>query len=294
MTIDLAALVAITGLAAAAPVLADLVPRPKPPLVVVEILLGDHRRSAGARPRPRRRRSPISCRSSGSPSCSSWRGSSSSRSGCAGCRSRLAVTVTWFVSLALAFGIAAGLEQAGVIVNYVFVGCALSTTALGTLTPDPARHRRSGRRVRQGSSWRPERWASWADRPDRAPPDERDEPHRVGVPSDGVRPGGGRGCDRSPARAPAPDRGRDPEDDGGDRPAGRAALRVRPRGPRLPDIPAGPRRRPGRIRGRDARLDRNRLGVAPPAPAEARCGRLRRLRADLLHRDRHALRPRRA
>jgi Kef-type K+ transport system membrane component KefB len=47
---------------------------------------------------------------------------------------RLAVT-TWFVSLALAFGIAAGLEEAGVIVNYLFVGCALSTTALGTLTP---------------------------------------------------------------------------------------------------------------------------------------------------------------
>ena len=51
-----------------------------------------------------------------------------------GMPARLAVT-TWFVSLALAFGIAAGLEQAGVIVNYVFVGCALSTTALGTLTP---------------------------------------------------------------------------------------------------------------------------------------------------------------
>jgi Kef-type K+ transport system membrane component KefB len=42
---------------------------------------------------------------------------------------------TWLVSLALAFGIAAGLEAAGVIVNYLFVGCALTTTALGTLTP---------------------------------------------------------------------------------------------------------------------------------------------------------------
>ena len=51
-----------------------------------------------------------------------------------GLPARLAVT-TWLISLALAFGIAAGLEAAGVIVNYLFVGCALTTTALGTLTP---------------------------------------------------------------------------------------------------------------------------------------------------------------
>ena len=40
MQIDLSALVTITALAAAAPIVADLVPRPTPPLVVVEIFLG--------------------------------------------------------------------------------------------------------------------------------------------------------------------------------------------------------------------------------------------------------------
>jgi Kef-type K+ transport system membrane component KefB len=38
--IDLSTLVVIIGLAAIAPIAADLAPRPAPPLVVVEILLG--------------------------------------------------------------------------------------------------------------------------------------------------------------------------------------------------------------------------------------------------------------
>jgi Kef-type K+ transport system membrane component KefB len=131
--IDLAALVAITGLAAAAPVLADLVPRPKPPVVVVEILLGI---IVGPPVLHLAHVTPLADLLSqfGLAFLFFLAGFELEPERVRGMPARLAVT-TWFVSLALAFGIAAGLEEAGMIVNYLFVGCALSTIALGTLTP---------------------------------------------------------------------------------------------------------------------------------------------------------------
>ena len=133
MQIDLAALVAITGLAAAAPLLADFVPRPKPPVVVVEILLGI---IVGPPVLHLVHVTPLADLLSqfGLAFLFFLAGFELEPERVRGTPARLAVT-TWFVSLALAFGIAAGLEEAGVIVNYLFVGCALSTTALGTLTP---------------------------------------------------------------------------------------------------------------------------------------------------------------
>jgi hypothetical protein len=69
--IDLAALVGIIALAAAAPIVADLVPRTAPPLVVVEIVLGILARPS-ALDLVHVRRSPTCSRSSASPSSSSW------------------------------------------------------------------------------------------------------------------------------------------------------------------------------------------------------------------------------
>jgi Kef-type K+ transport system membrane component KefB len=131
--INLGALVFVTALAAAAPVIADFVPRHALPVVVVELLLGivvgkhglglteptDLLRLlaqfglaflfflAGFEIEPERLR---------------------------GLPSRLAAGA-WAGSLALGLAIAGLLEVAGVIVNYEFVGVALTTTALGTLVP---------------------------------------------------------------------------------------------------------------------------------------------------------------
>jgi Kef-type K+ transport system membrane component KefB len=131
--IDLAALAAITGLAAAAPVLADLVPRPKPPLVVVEIVLGI---IFGPPALHLIHVTPLADLLSqfGLAFLFFLAGFELEPERVRGAPARLALT-TWLVSLALAFSIAAGLEAAGVIVDYLFVGCALSTTALGTLMP---------------------------------------------------------------------------------------------------------------------------------------------------------------
>jgi Kef-type K+ transport system membrane component KefB len=131
--IDLAALVGIIALAAAAPIVADLVPRTAPPLVVVEILLGI---AAGPAALDLVHVTPLADLLSqfGLAFLFFLAGFELEPERVRGTPARLAVT-TWFVSLALAFGIAAGLEATGVIVNWLFVGCALSTTALGTLTP---------------------------------------------------------------------------------------------------------------------------------------------------------------
>jgi len=131
--IDLAALVTITALAAAAPIVADLVPRPTPPLVVVEIFLGI---IVGPPLLGLTHVTPIADLLSqfGLAFLFFLAGFELEPERVRGLPARLAVT-TWLISLALAFGIAAGLEAAGVIVNYLFVGCALTTTALGTLTP---------------------------------------------------------------------------------------------------------------------------------------------------------------
>jgi Kef-type K+ transport system membrane component KefB len=131
--IDLPALVGIIALAAAAPIAADLVPRIAPPLVVVEIVLGI---VFGPPALDLIHVTPLADLLSqfGLAFLFFLAGFELEPERVRGTPARLAVT-TWFVSLALAFGIAAGLEAAGVIVNYLFVGCALSTTALGTLTP---------------------------------------------------------------------------------------------------------------------------------------------------------------
>jgi Kef-type K+ transport system membrane component KefB len=131
--IDLAALVGIIALAAAAPIVADLVPRIAPPLVVVEILLGI---AAGPSALDLVHVTPLADLLSqfGLAFLFFLAGFELEPERVRGMPARLAVT-TWFVSLALAFGIAAALEAAGVIVSWLFVGCALSTTALGTLTP---------------------------------------------------------------------------------------------------------------------------------------------------------------
>ena len=133
MHIDLAALVTITALAAAAPIVADLVPRPTPPLVVVEIFLGI---IVGPPLLGLTHVTPLADLLSqfGLAFLFFLAGFELEPERVRGLPARLAVT-TWLISLALAFGIAAGLEAAGVIVNYLFVGCALTTTALGTLTP---------------------------------------------------------------------------------------------------------------------------------------------------------------
>jgi len=131
--IDLAALVTITALAAAAPIVADLVPRPTPPLVVVEIFLGI---IVGPPLLGLTHVTPLADLLSqfGLAFLFFLAGFELEPERVRGLPARLAVT-TWLISLALAFGLAAGLEAAGVIVNYLFVGCALTTTALGTLTP---------------------------------------------------------------------------------------------------------------------------------------------------------------
>ena len=133
MHIDLAALVTITALAASAPIVADLVPRPTPPLVVVEIFLGI---IVGPPLLGLTHVTPIADLLSqfGLAFLFFLAGFELEPERVRGLPARLAVT-TWLISLALAFGLAAGLEAAGVIVNYLFVGCALTTTALGTLTP---------------------------------------------------------------------------------------------------------------------------------------------------------------
>ena len=133
MQIDLSALVTITALAAAAPIVADLVPRPTPPLVVVEIFLGI---IVGPPLLGLTHVTPLADLLSqfGLAFLFFLAGFELEPERVRGLPARLAVT-TWLISLALAFGIAAGLEAAGVIVNYLFVGCALTTTALGTLTP---------------------------------------------------------------------------------------------------------------------------------------------------------------
>ena len=133
MLIDLAALVTITALAAAAPIVADFVPRPKPPVVVVEIFLGI---IVGPPVLHLVHVTPLADLLSqfGLAFLFFLAGFELEPERVRGIPARLAVT-TWLISLALAFGIAAGLEAAGVIVDYLFVGCALTTTALGTLTP---------------------------------------------------------------------------------------------------------------------------------------------------------------
>ena len=133
MHIDLAALVGIIALAAAAPIVADLVPRMAPPLVVVEIVLGI---IFGPAALDLVHVTPLADLLSqfGLAFLFFLAGFELEPERVRGTPARLA-TVTWLVSLALAFSIAAGLEAAGVIVSYLFVGCALSTTALGTLTP---------------------------------------------------------------------------------------------------------------------------------------------------------------
>ncbi len=133
MHIDLSALVVITGLAAAAPIVADLVPRPTPPLVVVEIVLGI---LVGPAVLGLAHVTPLVDLLSqfGLAFLFFLAGFELEPERVRGTPARLAMA-TWLVSLALAFGIAAGLEAAGVIVNYMFVGCALTTTALGTITP---------------------------------------------------------------------------------------------------------------------------------------------------------------
>jgi Kef-type K+ transport system membrane component KefB len=131
--IDLSALVGIIALCAAAPIVADLVPRTAPPVVVVEIVLGI---VFGPPALHLIHVTPLADLLSqfGLAFLFFLAGFELEPERVRGAPARLAVS-TWFVSLAIAFSIAAALEAAGVIVDALFVGCALSTTALGTLTP---------------------------------------------------------------------------------------------------------------------------------------------------------------
>ena len=133
MQIDLSALVGIIALAAAAPIVADLVPRMSPPLVVVEIVLGI---VFGPPALHLIHVTPLADLLSqfGLAFLFFLAGFELEPERVRGMPARRAVS-TWLVSLALGFGIAAGLEAAGVVADYLFVGCALTTTALGTLTP---------------------------------------------------------------------------------------------------------------------------------------------------------------
>jgi Kef-type K+ transport system membrane component KefB len=131
--IDLSALVGIIALCAAAPIVADLVPRMAPPVVVVEIFLGI---AFGPPALHLIHVTPLADLLSqfGLAFLFFLAGFELEPERVRGAPARLAVG-TWFVSLAIAFSIAAALEAAGVIVDALFVGCALATTALGTLTP---------------------------------------------------------------------------------------------------------------------------------------------------------------
>ena len=133
MQIDLSTLAVIVGLAAAAPILADLVPRQSPPLVVVEILLGI---LVGPPVLGLIHVTPLAdlLAQFGLAFLFFLAGFELELDRVRGAPARLA-TETWLVSVAVALAIAAALEAANVIVNFLFVGCALTTTALGTLTP---------------------------------------------------------------------------------------------------------------------------------------------------------------
>jgi Kef-type K+ transport system membrane component KefB len=132
--IDLGTLVVITALAAAAPILADLVPRRvAPPVVVVEIILGI---AAGPAALALIAVTPVADLLSqfGLAFLFFLAGFELEPERVRGAPARLA-TGTWLVSVALAFAIAAVLEATDVVDDFLFVGCALTTTALGALTP---------------------------------------------------------------------------------------------------------------------------------------------------------------
>ena len=133
MQIDLSTLVVIVGLAATAPIVADLAPRPAPPLVVVEILLGI---IVGPPVLALVHVTPLAdlLAQFGLAFLFFLAGFELELDRVRGAPARLAA-VTWLVSVAVALAIAAALQAANVIVNFLFVGCALTTTALGTLTP---------------------------------------------------------------------------------------------------------------------------------------------------------------
>jgi Kef-type K+ transport system membrane component KefB len=105
MQIDLGTLVVIVALAAASPLIVDVVPRIVLPVVVVEILVGI---IVGP---------PIL-----------------NLNQLRGMPARLALT-GWGVSVALALVVAGLLEALDVVESTLFVGVALTTTALGTLAP---------------------------------------------------------------------------------------------------------------------------------------------------------------
>jgi len=132
--IDLGTLVVITALAAAAPILADLAPRPvAPPVVVVEIILGI---AVGPAALALITVTPVADLLSqfGLAFLFFLAGFELEPERVRGAPARLAVG-TWLVSVALAFAIAAVLEATNVVDDFLFVGCALTTTALGALTP---------------------------------------------------------------------------------------------------------------------------------------------------------------
>jgi Kef-type K+ transport system membrane component KefB len=130
---DLPTLVVITALSASAPILADLVRRPAVPVVVIEIVLGI---VAGPHGLNLVRVTPLAnlLAQFGLAFLFFLAGFELDPDRVRGAPAKLATTA-WVVSVVLALVIARGLEATGVVVNYLFVGVALTTTTLGMLTP---------------------------------------------------------------------------------------------------------------------------------------------------------------
>ena len=133
MQVDLGTLVVIVGLSAAAPLIVDITPRIVLPVVVVEILLGI---LLGPPLLDWISVTPLAQLLSqfGLSFLFFLAGFDLDLDEVRGAPARLALT-GWLVSVALAMAAAGLLQATGVIEDYLFVGVALTTTALGTLAP---------------------------------------------------------------------------------------------------------------------------------------------------------------
>jgi len=131
--VHLATLVVVTGLAVLAPIIADFTPRGALPVVVVEIVLGI---AVGPHGLDLVTVTPLIQLLSqfGLAFLFFLAGFELDTEQLRGQPSRLAVT-SWGVSLILGMCLAGLLEAAGLVINFEYVGAALTTTALGTLIP---------------------------------------------------------------------------------------------------------------------------------------------------------------
>jgi Kef-type K+ transport system membrane component KefB len=133
MQVHLGTIVVIFALAAAAPLIVDVIPRIVLPVVVVEILLGIVFGQPGL---GMISVTPLAQLLSafGLAFLFFLAGFDLDLEEVRGTPAKLALR-TWLVSVAAGFGVAAALQAVNVIVDYRFVAVALTTTALGTLAP---------------------------------------------------------------------------------------------------------------------------------------------------------------